>query len=271
LFEEQNIIHVMQSDYYIFNQDGTDLRKVQLRMLEMLIEIDKICRKHAIPYWLSSGTALGAVRHGGFIPWDDDLDIEILHKDYKKLLRCLQRELPKTMFVQTSSTDKHYFQQYAKVRDLRTRIMEKEEFASKHLYNGIFVDIFPMERTSEFIKSIASKLYGPVFKMASSKKCNYRFLHFYLFFLEKIVFPFFRLFSFLSSANILRHAMGVGFSKYRIKEDIFPLKELEFEGHKFFGASNMDAYLKHIFGDYMKYPPLESIEQHILRIEFNKP
>ena len=65
-----------------FNPDGSQLRKHQLRMLEILVVIDKICRKHQIPYWLSSGTLIGAVRHNGFIPWDDDLDIEMMRNDY---------------------------------------------------------------------------------------------------------------------------------------------------------------------------------------------
>ena len=64
-----------------FNPDGSLLRRHQLRMLEMLTYIDGVCVQHDIPYWLSSGTLLGAVRHGGFIPWDDDVDIELLRRD----------------------------------------------------------------------------------------------------------------------------------------------------------------------------------------------
>lgn len=60
-----------------YNPDGSLLRNAQLRMLEILIDFDRVCRKHDIKYWLSSGTLLGAVRHGGFIPWDDDLDVDL--------------------------------------------------------------------------------------------------------------------------------------------------------------------------------------------------
>ena len=70
-----------------FNPDGSLLRRQQLRMLELLEVIDVICRKHQIPYWLSSGTLIGAARHKGFIPWDDDLDIEMLRSDYLRLLK----------------------------------------------------------------------------------------------------------------------------------------------------------------------------------------
>lgn len=82
-----------QEDFSKYNGEGTTLRKAQLRMLDILIEVDKICRKHNIPYWLDSGTLLGAVRHGGFIPWDDDMDICVMRKDYKLLKKYLSEEL----------------------------------------------------------------------------------------------------------------------------------------------------------------------------------
>ena len=81
-----------------FNPDGSLLRRQQLRMLELLEVIDVICRKHQIPYWLSSGTLIGAARHKGFIPWDDDLDIEMLRSDYlRTILHCkLMKQIPIT-------------------------------------------------------------------------------------------------------------------------------------------------------------------------------
>jgi len=96
------------------------LRRQQMRMLELLLEVDRICKKHHISYWLSSGTLIGAARHGGFIPWDDDLDIEMLLPDYKRLLEVLPQELPETMALQSVDTDKNYFFFYAKVRDRRS-------------------------------------------------------------------------------------------------------------------------------------------------------
>ncbi|MDE5947376.1 MAG: LicD family protein, partial [Prevotella sp.] len=83
-----------------FNPDGSLLRRQQMRMLDILIEVDRICRKHNIRYWLSSGTLIGAVRHKGFIPWDDDLDIEMLLPDYKRLMKVLPEELPENFALQ---------------------------------------------------------------------------------------------------------------------------------------------------------------------------
>ncbi|EXY98301.1 licD family protein, partial [Bacteroides fragilis str. 3998 T(B) 4] len=100
-----------------YNTDGTMLRKQQERMFEMLCVIDDICVKNEINYWLSGGTLLGAVRHGGFIPWDDDLDIQLMKDDYNKLLGLLKTELPEQYQLQTSKTDRNYFARYAKVRD----------------------------------------------------------------------------------------------------------------------------------------------------------
>ncbi|MBD5280217.1 MAG: hypothetical protein HDS35_06710 [Bacteroides sp.] len=66
-----------------YNPEGSDLRKAQLRMLSLLIFLDKVCKDNNLEYWLDSGTLIGAARHGGFIPWDDDCDIEMMEKDYK--------------------------------------------------------------------------------------------------------------------------------------------------------------------------------------------
>ena len=75
-----------------YNPEGSILRKQQLRMLDILLHIDKICNEHNIPYWLSSGTLLGAVRHGGFIPWDDDVDIEMLREDYLRFEKIFKED-----------------------------------------------------------------------------------------------------------------------------------------------------------------------------------
>ena len=91
-----------------YNPDGSILRKQQLRMLEMLQYIDFVCKKHNIRYWLCSGTLLGAVRHGGFIPWDDDVDIEMLREDYKRLVRILKKDIDSRYALQTHSTDANY-------------------------------------------------------------------------------------------------------------------------------------------------------------------
>ena len=128
-----------------YNPDGSDLRKIQLRVLDIMVIIDSICKKYNIPYWLEGGALLGAVRHGGFIPWDDDIDIQILRKDCKRLKKILQKELPLSFVLQTSDSDKFYFGRMMKVRDLNSTIITPNLFECKSKYRGVFVDIFTMD------------------------------------------------------------------------------------------------------------------------------
>ena len=97
---------ISNEDFSVYNGENTILRKAQLRMLEILVQVSSICDKHAIPYWIDYGTLLGAVRHNGFIPWDDDLDISILKKDYTKLSKVLQKELPLNLVFQNWKNEK---------------------------------------------------------------------------------------------------------------------------------------------------------------------
>ena len=92
-----------------FNPDGSDLRKVQLRLLDMLLYIDRICKENCIDYWLSSGTLIGAVRHGGFIPWDDDIDIAMLREDYEHFRAVFNDSFDTTkFFLQNIFTDNDF-------------------------------------------------------------------------------------------------------------------------------------------------------------------
>ena len=90
---------------YKYNPEGSILRKQQMVMLHILENVAKICDDNNIDYWLSSGTLLGAYRHGGFIPWDDDLDIMILRKDLKRFREVMIKSLPADMVLQDHSTD----------------------------------------------------------------------------------------------------------------------------------------------------------------------
>ncbi len=139
LMIEANLQQKLRDKY---NPEGSDLRKKQLRMLEMLKYIDSICKKNNIKYWLSSGTCLGAVRHCGFIPWDDDVDIELMEDDYNKLIELLRNNKSEDFVIQTHQDDPNYIMDFAKLRD--KRIMVKEVFGidKSYKYQGLFIDIF---------------------------------------------------------------------------------------------------------------------------------
>ena len=148
-----------------FNPDGSLLRRQQMRMLEILLEVDKICKKHHIEYWLSSGTLIGAMRHNGFIPWDDDLDIEMMRSDYLRLMKVLPSELPEWLALQNDETDPNYFYFYAKVRDRRSRMLEQNGYDRIWKEQGIYIDILPMERHPIWMQKLTEKTVGHMYKI----------------------------------------------------------------------------------------------------------
>ena len=232
-----------------YNPDGSLLRLGQLRMLEILKCVDKICRKHNIPYWLSSGTLLGAIRHKGFIPWDDDLDIEMLREDYIKLLPILRRELPSNYILQDDKTEQFYPHLFVKVRDTQSELIEPSKFSFKH--KGVFIDIFPLEKSFYPLYFISSKLYNNLCFRFSHKKI---FFKFNLTILQQIIFPIFRFISNYNKTTTLRHTFGMNYLKERKIDEIFPLIELPFEDSTFFVPQNYNTYLSRMFGDYMEIP-----------------
>lgn len=243
-----------------FNPEGSMLRKQQLRMLEILLYIDKICKENNIKYWLSSGTLLGAVRHGGFIPWDDDLDIEMLREDYEKFLKVFTDN--DNYALQTYKSDENYFRTFAKVRDLHSEISEFE-LDRYYKYRGLYVDIFSIERVPKCI----CRLYGGVFEVIGRwrRKCgDNKFLWHILKCFQKITLwtipiarPIFRIFT-----KDLHHSYGSGFLKERHIEDIHPLTSVQFEGYTFPAPNNIDSYLSLIYGDYKQLPDIDSFVIH---------
>ena len=136
----------MEEDFSKYNGEGTTLRKAQLRMLDILVEVDRICRKHHIPYWIEYGTLIGAVRHGGFIPWDDDLDIAMMKEDYDRFLSIAPKELSDQFVVQNLDSEKFFPLPFTKIVDTKTKTVDASigSFNNKRNHTGLWVDIFPV-------------------------------------------------------------------------------------------------------------------------------
>ena len=217
-----------------FNPEGSVLRLHQMKMLRILEFVDRVCRKHGIRYWLSSGTLLGAVRHRGFIPWDDDLDIEMLYRDYKRLMEVLPFELPSNLVLQTMHTDSNYVAPYAKLRETDSYISEVNNIGRNYKYNGVYIDIFYIEPVNYRMAWIASKFHGYIYRLSylkndrlGIKKGVMRCL---LFFLTYILYPCIRMIVKLSHTKEYRLGLGSGFLGVRLLDNIFPLSEVSFEG-----------------------------------------
>lgn len=120
------------------------LRKIQLYELDILKELDRICKKHNIQYFLYGGTLLGAVRHKGFIPWDDDVDIVMPRKDYDAFAKICETELGNNYFYQTCFTDKDFPLLFAKIRRNDSAVFE-QKWLENEMHNGIFIDILPLD------------------------------------------------------------------------------------------------------------------------------
>lgn len=256
-----------------------NLRATQLRMVEILKEIDAVCRRHNLRYWIDYGTLLGAVRHGGFIPWDDDLDISVFEDDFEKLEEICKAELPDWLMVQSEKTDPQAGMGggFFKIRDKRSLYIN--DFDSFRLdYNkGIFVDVF---------KNINYPRMSPsVFRYLSRRiSFSYGFFHYpqnvnfkniLCYFLYPLSYVFHKglfnlLYLFGKSDRYFFTPERYSYGLYSKKEDIFPLKDIEFEGHKFLAPSNTHQRLVDNYGDYMKIPDEQHRRTHAKFVLVNK-
>ena len=255
-----------------YNPDGSLLRRQQLRMLDILTEVDRICKKHDIPYWLSSGTLIGAMRHDGFIPWDDDLDIEMMRKDYLRLMKVLPSELPEWLVLQNDETDPNYFYFYAKIRDRRSKMLEQNAYDRMWKEQGIYIDIFPMEKHPIWMQKLSEKTVGHMYKIwrtSTDDAKSIRKVRRIFDLNNKILFPCLRailpLFTF--NSTLLTSAMGIPFHNPRYLNEIFPLTTHVFEGREFPVPHDADAHLRHLFGDYMQLPDLNKLAPHVGKLE----
>ena len=253
---------------YILKQYLIKLHKAEL---EILVEIDRICRINHINYFLDSGTALGAIRHKGFIPWDDDIDIGMLRKDYKRFIEVAKEQLGDEFFLQTIDTDPFYNKLHAKVRKNNTLFMEDINYNRK-MNHGIFIDIFPFDNVPNFmgnlyikINQFFQKLASYVFAEGYEKISNYKVL------MAKFVFGknIQKRFDILCELfNKYDTKYVTSFSYINREQLLYEKKwfdkteEVDFGGKSFFIMKGWDGYLKKMYGKYMELPPEDERYTH---------
>ena len=254
-----------------FNPDGSEIRRYQLRILDILKYIDRICRENNIRYWASSGTCLGAIRHAGFIPWDDDADIEMTYDDFKRFKKAVKKDSDPNFVFYDHEIDNEYVTQFPKITDLRPFDFTNKHYdiiTMYHKYQGPFVDIFPiMPSNSHKLNFISGKIQGLfLFRLnhISNKRLRIALKRIIYFVLHNIAFPLLRRLENLFVKNKFRHISGVGFTIPRNKKDIDSTIYVKFEDTTIPVPVNYDSYLKLLFGDYNNLPDPSIIEMHAI-------
>lgn len=260
-----------------------DLRKAQLLMLNALLNINEICEENDIDYWLDWGTLLGAVRHQGFIPWDDDIDLAMPRNDYNKFINIASNLLNDDLFLQTVNNDPFYPKRTipCKIRIDNTFILEKEDVIygteNDTLYHrGIFIDIFPIDEFTDknfkYKRAFSVPYYLKTISQFNKSKNKKRYY----------VSRIFKLLPWSYLENIKNKLIktngdffGYGIESPNLnhkfkKTDIYPLKKLKFEGYEFSVPNKYNTYLIELYGgDFMDIPPVDKQEIHILDIKLN--
>jgi len=252
-------------------------------ILQILLTTDRVCREHDLRYYCWAGTMLGAVRHKGFIPWDDDMDICMPRPDYDRFLEHAKEWLPAPLEVLSIETSATYPGSFAKIVDSSTTLIEREH---SDYVAGIYIDVFPIDGAP--VSAWARRLAVGRYKMADKL----------MYFLHRNpykhghgpgswpVLLIQRLFTHEWVRRQLRAAsMAYDYnaSDYVIDYDdgvkgIFPKSifgtplPVEFEGEQVMGLADADTYLRTKYGDYMTVPPHDSQRQHnFYYLDYNLP
>ncbi len=255
-------------------QNGT-LDKIHKVEIELMDEFKRICEAHGLRYFLDSGTALGAVRHAGFIPWDDDIDLGMPRSDYEKFLLFASRELDPKYALQTHETDGNYYKFNAKIRKKNTFFEEK----GSELYRerGISIDIFPFDYLPDgrimqkiSLSTARTKMRLIRFHMngGGSKNPVKKLLHKIVarFDLEKMRK---RYDSYCKRIDESSYMACYSYRMIQSKDilfkaaDLLPVRDILFENALYSIMNDPDAYLKEMYGDYMQLPPEEKRQYHL--------
>lgn len=274
--------HVLYKQY-----DPLVLKKLQGVQTQMLKDVLDVCEKYDLPCFLIYGTAIGAVRHKGFIPWDDDIDVGMLRKDYDRFLEVFDQELRDHYEVLTPETDSRYACTVTHIQRKNT-VFITEMTKNLKCNCRIFMDIFPFDNVPNSTKEQnrllkKSTLYGKLLFLSGSGSPHipysgilYHVMHLGcmlihgLLKLFHITPPFlYRRFKKVSTAfndkdyEYVTSYEYTGCIKDKIKKsDILPLKKVPFENIYAYIPANNDAFLKKVYGDYMQIPPEEERVNH---------
>lgn len=267
----------------------SELRKIQLLELDILKDFIRVCEENGLRYYAVGGTLLGAVRHTGFIPWDDDMDVAMPRKDYDKFLEIYRKKLSERYDVEHFSIQEDVYFYPLKIRDLETRVSEKrlDENAVSYLSIDVFpIDGYPNERFKQFLYKL-----GYYYRKMRIGFCNIdrlrkmkRPLH------ERLLIKFAKTFRLNEKLNLKKEQEGFdkvfrstkgkkcklvgdisgryGFREFVPVSYFGKPEKLPFEDIMLNVPREYDKYLTRIYGDYMQLPPEEArVSDHISIVE----
>lgn len=251
------------------NEQLQQLKQIELEMLRFFIDI---CNKENLLYFTVGGTALGAMRHKGFIPWDDDIDVAMPREDYEKFMAVANKYLPEYYFLQNSFTDKNCPFNFAKIRDSRTTFIEASCQNIK-MNHGVYIDIFPLDgypsqRLRQKMFDIADLVLKIRISFIFTKKRTNRLRSRIGTFILKTAIPDYRTAVRLrdrllkkykySSSELIFNCCGAWGKKEMMPKSYFNSgKQGKFEELDVILPENSDKYLTSLYGDYMTLPPIE--------------
>lgn len=252
-----------------YNPEGSTLRRAQYRMLEMLDYLASVFKEIDVEWRLSDGSVLGAYRHKGFIPWDDDMDICIHEKDVKRVKKYLLTHPHPQFKLQCKETDSNFFERWMVLRDLESEYIIDSPMHNCRKYRGLQVDIF----------SEREGVVAPLFRFAKkvSGLNNYhlagriKWLPHVIWFMQTyLLHPIFNFISYcIGKRNRLAFSYGIQWFVPYSKEDVYPTVLAEFEGRKYPVPANAQRVLMSKYGnDFMNLPPKESRNWHKAKIIF---
>lgn len=241
-----------------------ELRDLQLNLLEILKYIDKICKKNKLRYYLIYGSCIGAIRHNGFIPWDDDLDIAMPLEDYEKFCSILKGSKNKKYFLQTRETDKNYYLDFAKVRDTETTLIDEYNYDKMDIVLGTYIDIFPLVGVPKSrFKKLIQKINRALFFATDRSMINNRIIKAIFDLIVKVIGK--KTIRKICFENMMKYSCEECEEWFSIfgeyyDEDIHPKKYygqgkiVDFEDIRVPVPENYDHYLKKLYGNYMQLP-----------------
>lgn len=245
-----------------YNPDGSMLRKMQLRLLDMLLYLDKVCKEQNITWRLDGGNILGAVRHGGFIPWDDDVDVVLEKKEFKRLCKYLLEHPHPQYKLQCNKTDKGYYcHGWATLRDMNSEYIQDSRLHNARKYRGAQIDLF---RYENHINRRLGLWFGRIetYNIQHFVGIKPQLAQLVYYMQEYVTEPIFKLLGYPFSSS-KEYAHSYGFVHCHIPSDVLiPYRPILFEGHEFPGPAQPDLFLKLLYGDYLELPPIEKRGGH---------